>query len=741
MTKTGRLAEVIFRNEKNYYTVAVFENDEEMEEFTAVGNIPVLRAGMTFKLTGEWKTHRVYGEQFAFSSCVEVIPSDTSGIRDLLTSGIIKGIGPKTAELIISRFGDRTLRIMSEEPERLKEVKGIGSKTLEKIVDSYREHMEFAEISIFFSSYGIESSGAMKLYAKYGADTIKVVMENPYRLVNEVRGIGFSRADEIAEKLGFEHDSAFRVRSGILYMLDLHVQNGSTCASYREFCLQTGRMLNVASEQVEEAADQLAFEGRIMIADMEGTSYIYRYEYYKAENDIARRLLDLRDSPLKQINEDIEGLILRSAADSGLELSENQKAAVRACVENGVCVITGGPGTGKTTIINTMIDVFEYCGMEVQIAAPTGRAAKRISETSGRAALTIHRLLEYTFSEDDNMSFGRNSSNKLDGDVIIIDEMSMVDALLMDALTAAIHSGARLIMVGDADQLPSVGAGRILGDIIDSELIAVVKLTDIFRQASESMIVVNAHRINRGDYPYLNEKDKDFFMLSRNSEQAILSTLIELCCERLPRYYREIDHIRDIQVLTPVRKGTLGIHSINTRLQQLLNPPGPGVREKILGSRTLRVGDKVMQIKNDYQLAWKRIDDFSDGEGVFNGDIGFVTDIDNEANTLTVLFDSIRSVDYSFDRLDELELAYAMTIHKSQGSEFPVVVMPVASFPPMLSNRNLLYTGITRGKKGVVMVGSERMLHCMVDNNTVNARYTGLHSCLKKSLAMNDETW
>ncbi len=740
MVKTGRLADIIFRNEKNFYTVAVFENDEEMEEFVAVGNIPVVRAGMAFELTGEWKTHHVYGEQFSFTNCTEVIPKDTAGIRDLLTSGIISGIGPKTADLILNRFGDRTMKIISEEPERLREIKGIGEKTLQKIVESYREHMEFAEVSIFFASYGISSSSAMKLYSKYGADTIRAVMENPYRLVSDIRGIGFARADEIAVRLGFEHDSPFRVRSGIFYMLEMYIRNGSTCAPYREFCLRTGKMLDVSSEQIEEVSNQLAFEGRVMIADVDGESCIYIYEYYQAENGIAGRLLNLRDSSLKPVNADVDGLILRSAADAGIELSLSQKEAVKACADNGVCVITGGPGTGKTTIINTMIDVFEGCGFTVQIAAPTGRAAKRITETSGREAVTVHRLLEYTFSDDsDIMNFGKNAGNPLDGDVIIVDEMSMVDILLMNALTEAVRPGARLVMVGDADQLPSVGAGRVLGDIIDSELIATVKLTDIFRQASESMIVVNAHRINRGEYPFLNERDKDFFMLFRNSENAVLSTIIELCCERLPRFYSEIDHIRDIQVLTPVRKGTLGIHSVNSRLQQLLNPPGPGIKEKALGNRIFRVGDKVMQIRNDYQLGWKRTDDLSDGEGVFNGDIGFITDIDNESSRLTVLFDGIRSADYSFDRLDELELAYAMTIHKSQGSEFPVVVMPVSSFPVMLSNRNLLYTGVTRGKKAVVMVGSEQMLRRMIDNNMINARYTGLNSCLRKSLDMSEE--
>lgn len=734
------MAEVIFRNEKNFYTVAVMEDDEAMEQFIAVGNMPVARTGMSFELTGEWKTHPSYGEQFVFTNCTETIPKDTAGIRELLSSGLIRGVGPKTADLIVAKFGEKSLEIIQSEPKRLREISGIGPKTLKKIVESYREHMEFAEIALFFASYGISSANAMKLYAKYGENTVRKVMENPYQLVSDIRGVGFARADEIAARLGLEHDSEHRIRSGILYMLDLYTRNGSTCAPYREFCLQTAQMLDVSSGQVGAEADRLALDGDVSFLDVDGQQVICRFLYGRAESRVAGRLLNLRDADLKPVTSDVEGLILRSETDAGIALSDNQKQAVRASLEHGVTVITGGPGTGKTTIINTMLDVFEQSGLEVAIAAPTGRAAKRISETSGRDAVTIHRLLEYTYSEDDeDMHFGRTESNPLDSDAVIVDEMSMVDVLLMDALTAAIRPGARLILVGDADQLPSVGAGRVLGDIIDSELIATVKLTDIFRQASESMIVVNAHRINHGEYPYLNERDKDFFMLRRNSEQAVLGTIIELCCQRLPNYYSEYDPLRDIQVLTPVRKGTLGIHNINEKLQNLLNPHRPGARERTFGNRVLREGDKVMQIRNDYQLKWKNVDTFIEGEGVFNGDIGFIRRIDTEEHRITVVFDGNRYAEYDFNNADELELAYAMTIHKSQGSEFPVVVMPVAGFPPMLSNRNLLYTGVTRGKRGVVLVGSEVMLYRMVDNDTINARFTGLAAGLRKSLQLGEE--
>jgi exodeoxyribonuclease V alpha subunit len=404
-----------------------------------------------------------------------------------------------------------------------------------------------------------------------------------------------------------------------------------------------------------------------------------------------------------------------------------------------VCVITGGPGTGKTTIINTIISVFENSGLTVAIAAPTGRAAKRITETSGKPAVTIHRLLEYYYSEDrDSMNFGRNLENPLESDVIIIDEMSMVDILLMDALTEAIVPGTRLIMVGDADQLPSVGAGNVLRDIIGSEIINTVRLTEIFRQAEESMIVVNAYRINNGEYPFCNEKDKDFFMMHRNSEAAVLGTILELCAARLPKFYSECDPVRDIQVLTPTRKGMAGTLNLNKELQAVLNPRAAGKAEKEFQSRLFRVGDKVMQIKNNYQLEWKRTDNFTDGEGIFNGDIGFVTDIDTENNRLHVLFDDVKHVEYEFSQTEELELAYAMTIHKSQGSEFPVIVMPMTNFPPALANRNLLYTGVTRGKKGVVLVGSERVLHAMIDNNRTDERFSGLKSRLKHFLILDE---
>ncbi len=737
--KKGRLAEIIFRNEENFYTVAVMENDEQMEQFIAVGNMPQARCGMTFSLRGSWKTHPSYGEQFAFSDCREEMPKDREAIRAFLSSGVIKGVGPKMSEAIVNRFGDRTLEVIEKEPQRLTEVDGIGESKAHLIVEGYQAHREFAEISLFFAGYGISSSYAMRMYKIYGSETVRAVTENPYRLITDIRGIGFRQADEIAEKLGISRDSSFRLHSGIRFLMGRYAAEGNTYVPFRPFSEEAGRILDIPSERIREEARQLAVDGFVRIENCGGVQAIFLTAYSEAENNVARRLYSLSCSDVRKVRSDIGELIRMSENSTGISLSENQYSAVCSSAENGVCVITGGPGTGKTTIINTMIDIFEVCGFRVAIAAPTGRAAKRISETSGRQAVTIHRLLEYYYSEDsDRMAFGKNGEDQLDCDVVIIDEMSMVDILLMDALTEAIAPGTRLILVGDADQLPSVGAGNVLRDIIASEMIPTVRLTEIFRQAQESMITVNAHRINRGEYPFCNEKEKDFFMMHRGSEISVLETVKELCGRRLPAYYSECDPLRDIQVLTPVRKGTLGTYNMNRELQKILNPPAAGKKEKEMQGRIFRAGDKVMQIRNNYRLEWKRTDNFLEGEGVYNGDIGFIRDIDLQEQKLTVVFDDVKYTEYEFNQMEELELAYAMTVHKSQGSEFPVVVMPMAHFPPMLANRNLLYTGVTRGKTAVVLVGSERMMHMMIDNNRIDERYSGLSEKLRRFLILEE---
>lgn len=737
--KRGKIAELIFRNKENFYTVAVIENDDEMDQFTAVGNIPEARRGMYFSFKGSWKTHPTYGEQFAFTECRVIIPKGSAEIRDFLSSRIIKGIGPRLAATITDHFGEDTLRIIAEEPERLLEIRGVGKSKVEMITASYALHREFAEISMFFANYGIGAVYAKKMYDIYGADTVRVVMQNPYRLISDIKGIGFEQADQIAARLGVSPDSEERLKGGVKYMLGVYSQNGSTYAPFTELCEAAARMLDVSTEMVVDAAEQLAIDGDVRIDEIEKSRVIYKSKYYKAESNVARRLFALHSAAVRDVRYSVDSMIERSEAENGIRLSENQRTAVRTCVQNGVCVITGGPGTGKTTVINTIIDVFEGSGFDVAIAAPTGRAAKRITETSGRSAVTIHRLLEYHYSEDnDSMRFGKTNEDPLEHDVVIIDEMSMVDIMLMDALTAAVVTGTRLIMVGDADQLPSVNPGNVLRDIIDCEIINTVRLTEIFRQAEESMIVVNAHRINRGEYPYCNEKDKDFFLIRSNSDQAVLSTIIELCETRLPRFYDDCDSMRDIQVLTPTRKGIVGTANLNKELQAVLNPRSPQKAEKELQSRIFRVGDKVMQIKNNYQLEWTRTDDLSDGQGVYNGDIGFVTGIDTEINKLYVLFDDVKLVEYDFNQAEELELAYAMTVHKSQGSEFPVIVMPMTTFSSMLATRNLLYTGVTRGKKSVVLVGNAQAMQAMIDNNRITERYSGLKDRLRHFLALEE---
>lgn len=729
----GSIAEIIYRNKDNYYTIAVVENEEE--QFTAVGYLPAADRGRAFSFRGVWKTHPTYGEQFSFSEYQEEMPSTHEGIEGFLSSGLLKGIGKKTAAAIVRKFGAETFRVIEKEPQRLTEVEGIGEKKAASVSEAFLAHKEFAEITLFFQQFGIAPPYAMKLYKVYGSDTIQAVSENPYQLVDDIFGIGFKKADKIAEKMGIDKSSEYRIQSGIKYALWLYVNEGHTYVPQKLFCENTAEMLEVGSEQVYEALIQLAFEGEVHIENLEGRAVIFSMPYFAAEQNVCKCLLSLNNAGLKPISSNVDKLITATEGETGILLSENQKFAVKASLQNGVSVVTGGPGTGKTTIINTIMKIFEHSGFTTAIAAPTGRAAKRITETSGYEASTIHRLLEYYYSEgEDTMRFGKNSEDQLKYDAIIIDEASMIDILLMNGLLSAITPGTRLIVVGDADQLPSVGAGNVLRDMIHSEVIYSVKLTEIFRQAKESLIVVNAHKINKGEYPDCNEKDKDFFLLRKKSEKEMLETVKSLCVKRLPEYYRGCDPIKDMQVLTPVRRGLLGSINLNKELQMVLNPPSEELEEKTFGDRLFRVGDKVMQIKNNYQMEWKRLEDFTDGQGVFNGDVGYIQTIDKEFNELTVVYDDSRFVKYDFTQLDEIELAYAVTVHKSQGSEFPIVIMPVSWFPPMLATRNLLYTAVTRGKRAVILVGSEDKMHAMVDNNRITERYSGLAARLKSLL-------
>ncbi len=727
--KTGTAAELIFHNESNLYTVLLFETNEE--QFFAVGNMAYPKAGRNYVLTGEWKTNPKYGEQFVFSSAKEVEPTTADGIRALLSSGIIKGVGPKMAAAIVKKFGEDTLRIISSEPERLMEVSGIGKSKAIAIEEGYREQREYADTILELSAYDISANVCMKLYKNYGAAAADIVRENPYALISDIYGIGFKKADKIAESVGIAKDSQERIKSGIKYLLWQYANEGHTYAPASEFTDHTARLLDVAREQVSDCALELVMEGDLCKDLLDGSPVYMLYKYSKAEKYTASKLYALCNSELESLAIDANNLIHAEEKRTGIKLSEKQKNAVISSLKNGVLVITGGPGTGKTTIIRTILSLLDHAGLKTLLAAPTGRAAKRMQQAAGRPASTIHRLLEYAYADgEDRMIFGRNEDNPVDADCIIIDEMSMVDILLMEALLRAVRLGTRLILVGDADQLPPVGAGNVLKDLLSCDMIESCRLTDIFRQEEESAIVVNAHLINKGEHPSFNEKGQDFFMIGRDTK-SIAGTIGELCNTRLPKYFKDLDPKEDIQVLTPARKGDLGCVELNKLLQGILNPQTPGKAEKKIGERIYREGDKVMQIKNNYQMEWKNLKTFLSGSGIFNGDMGIIDKVDNENGTIGVIFDGEIYVTYDYSNIDELEGAYALTVHKSQGSEFPVVVMPMANFPPMLSTRNLIYTAITRAKTAVVLVGNPAVCNAMVDNNSIQLRYSGLASRLR----------
>ena len=728
--RTGTVCEIVYRNEENGYTVAVMETDDEY--ITVVGNLPNCAKGSRFTLRGTVKEHPLYGEQFAFTEFMEIMPENAEAIFDFLRSGVIKGVGPVTAAALVAKFGDDTLKIIEEEPEKLTEVSGIGEKTADKIVESFRAHREFADVSIALQEYGLSIAQAMRLYAAYGPDAVDIVQSDPYRLIDEVPGFGFRKADVIASRMGVSGDDPVRLASGIKYALWQFAAEGHAFVPRDELAELVGGLLDQPIELIDDRLVELAFSGEIKIDLVDGVEACYLFPYFVAERAVAYKLFDLKDAELRPIEADMGKMIAAAESASGIELSPRQKRAVTAALTGGVSLITGGPGTGKTTIINTIIRILEGSGLKTAVCAPTGRAAKRVTETTGHYASTIHRLLEYYYSEDtDEMRFGKTQEDQLEYDAVIVDEASMIDILLMKGLADALKPGTRLILIGDCDQLPPVGAGNVLRDIMESDTVDTIRLTEIFRQAGESMIIVNAHRINSGEYPFLNEKDKDFYFMERRDEDSCLALLVELAGKRLPAYIGSSDPLSDIQVLTPTRKGPLGTFALNEVLQKALNPPTADKNEKSIGGRIFREGDKVMQIRNNYQIGWKRRRDLAEGQGIFNGDVGLIRRIDSEYGRVTVVFDDERFVEYEFAQMDELEHAYAVTVHKSQGSEFPVVVMPVMNVPPALATRNLLYTAVTRGKELVVLLGRRDRLFSMVDNNSIRLRYSGLGARLR----------
>ncbi len=724
-TLNGYVEHIVYQNSENGYTVLNFVSGEE--EITCVGIFHGVGEGETLEMTGEYTTHPSYGRQFKAQSFQVKSPEDILSMERYLGSGAIKGIGAALAARIVRRFREDTFRIIEEEPERLAEVKGISERKALEIAEQVEGKRELRQAMIFLQQYGISQTLSVKIYQTYGQELYTILKENPYRLADDIQGVGFRIADEIASRIGIHTDSDFRIRSGILYTLMQAAGEGHTCLPQDVLTRRACELLGLEAEYIEKHYMDLAIGRKVMIKEMDGVRFLYASHFYYMEMNAAAMLgrLDMSyDVP--QI--EIESRIRAIEKSTGMELDELQAEAVREAVCNGLVVITGGPGTGKTTTINTIIRYFEEEGMDIFLAAPTGRAAKRMSETTGFEAKTIHRMLELNGGVDGNEGFERNEQNPLETDVIIVDEMSMVDISLMHSLLKAIVEGTRLVLVGDVNQLPSVGPGSVLRDIIESERFHVVRLTKIFRQAAQSDIVVNAHKINRGEEVVLDNKSMDFFFLKRYDANVIISIVIQLIQQKLPKFVEAQPF--DIQVLTPMRKGLLGVERLNGILQQYLNPQDGSKTEKEHGGVIFREGDKVMQIKNNYQLEWEIRSRYGlaidKGLGVFNGDMGVIRNIDTYQETVSVEFEEGRMVDYAFKQLEELELAYAITIHKSQGSEYPAVVIPLLTGPRMLMNRNLLYTAVTRAKKCVTLVGNDSTFQEMIANVSEQKRFTGL---------------
>ena len=754
MKLEGYVEHIIYRNTENGYSVLNLVSDGE--ETTVVGTFHYISEGELLELEGEYTEHPLYGQQFHMERFEVKVPQDALAMERYLGSGAIKGVGAALAARIVRRFGAKTFEIMEREPERLTEIKGISERKAREIAEQMEEKRELRQAMVFLQEYGISVNLAVKVYERYGQEIYRIIKENPYRLAEDIAGVGFRTADEIAKKVGIREDSDFRIRSGLLYTLLGASSEGHTCLPEELLLRKAAELLRVSAEAVERHLNDLSMDRKLVrkiFSDAEGRerTFVYSSAAYYAELSTAVMLSRL-NLTLETSDTEIDMLLHRVSRQSKIELDERQKEAVSEAVKHGVLILTGGPGTGKTTTINAMIRYFEAEGLEILLAAPTGRAAKRMTEATGCQARTIHRMLELSGGPESaggRASFMKNEDDPLEADVIIIDEMSMVDLYLMQALLKAVVPGTRLILVGDVNQLPSVGPGSVLQDLIRSKAFPVVRLTKIFRQAAESDIIVNAHKINRGERIVLDNKSRDFFFLQRQDPNVILRVVLALVQEKLPRYVNA--QPSDIQVLTPMRKGALGVENLNRVLQRYLNPAAPDKPELPFGHGSaggedgenqkgvLRTGDKVMQIRNNYQLEWEVRNRYGiavdRGLGVFNGDMGIVRGINSFAEEVTVEFDEGRMVSYPYKQLDELELAYAVTVHKSQGSEYPAVVIPLLAGPRPLMNRNLLYTAVTRARSCVTLVGSAGTFQAMVDNGTEQKRYTGLCEAVKSYLS------
>ncbi len=724
-TLTGTVEAVIFANPDNGYTVCDISSEDSDDIITVCGILPNTSVGEKLKLAGEWTFHKVYGRQFSVAYYEKQLPATSNEILRYLSSRAVKGIGPKTAEKLVDMYGEDTFDVIENHPEWVAKLPGISAAKAAEISESFKEQFGVRTLMMFCREY-LSAAMSVRIYKKWGGASLDIIKDNPYRLCDEFRGIGFDRADELARLVGVGTNSEYRIASGVRYVLsELSRSGGHAFLPYERLIPLVSDKLSLGNDEVGLIVEKMLADGRLVRAKVQNIDAVYDRRAYNCEQDIERKL-ELIDSICPRLETgDVEGLIAKIEREEDKQYAELQRLAIRSAVNNGVMVLTGGPGTGKTTVICAVIRIFDSLGMDIALAAPTGRAAKRMSEATRREARTIHRLLEMEFSEEEEAHFRRNENELLDEDVIIIDEASMIDMYLMNSLMRAIKPGARLILIGDSDQLPSVGAGNVLNDIIASERFTTVKLTEIFRQARESLIITNAHRINSGEMPVLNSATSDFFFLSRGRDSDIASVVSELWKVRLPKTYGD-GIAEEIQVISPSRKGVAGTENLNRMLQAALNPQTPKKREKTVRETVFREGDRVMQIKNDYDLTWEK--DGTEGVGVFNGDIGRIETINTEAEYMVINFDE-RIVNYEFSRLDELDHAWAITVHKSQGSEYPVVIMPVyGSCPPQLLSRNLLYTAVTRAEKMVILVGQPEAVMRMVENNRQIMRYTGLFS-------------
>ena len=741
----GFVENIVFRNEDNGYTV--FDIKYKGEHVTCVGSISYINAGEFITANGEFVQHAIYDMQFSIKSYEFKTPDDEKSVRRYLSSGAIKGIGEKMAERIVNTFKEDTFRIMEEEPERLAEIKGISMTKAMDIAAQLVDKRDMRKAMIFLQDYGINMNLANKIYSHYGQNIYTIIKQNPYKLADDIDGIGFKIADDIAVKVGIRVDSDFRIKSGIFYILQQASMQGHIYLPMEELEVGVKGLLLIDIPDIEKFIMDLVIDKRLVVKiTPDGTKNVYAAIYYYMELSVAKRLTDLEVHTAEN-EEYFEKRIAEIEKNTKIELDDIQKTAVKTAVENGLMVITGGPGTGKTTTINTIIKYFELEGYEIRLAAPTGRAAKRMTETSGYEAQTIHRMLEISGGiSDDNsdrasqgMRFERDESNPLETDVIIVDEMSMVDINIMNSLLKAVAIGTKLILVGDVDQLPSVGPGNVLKDIINSGCIPVVKLEKIFRQAAESEIVINAHKINKGEHVVLNKYSRDFLFVRRDSADAIIAAMCTLIKSKLPGYVNA--DINDIQILTPSRKSAVGVERLNRIMQDFLNPAEVTKMEKTFGDVTFREGDKVMQIKNNYQMEWEKKSrygiTYESGTGIYNGDTGVIEEINTFAERIIVKFEDEKYVSYEFKQLDELELAYAITIHKSQGSEYPAVIIPMFTGPRMLMTKNLLYTAVTRAKKCVCMVGVEDYFHQMASNESEQKRYSSLDERIRQIRAEN----